>query len=99
MKSVCRVALLATVAVVVAAPSFAEAAQATQPPAAQQPPAAPQPTPKPTEPEPKDPTYEETVVVTGSRAEQKLADSPATMTVIGAREIETAASQNFADLL
>ena len=103
MKSVCRVALLATVAVVVAAPSFAEAAQATQPPAAQQPPAqqppAPQPTPKPTEPEPKDPTYEEIVVVSGSRVEQKLADSPATMTVIGAKQIETAASQNFAELL
>ena len=102
MKSVCRVALLATVAVVVAAPSFAEAAQATQPPAAQkpaQPPPAPQPTPKPTEPEPKDPTYEEIVVVSGSRVEQKLADSPATMTVIGAKAIETAASQNFAELL
>jgi outer membrane receptor protein involved in Fe transport len=102
MKSVCRVALLATVAVVVAALSFAEAAQATQPPAAQkpaQPPPAPQPTPKPTEPEPKDPTYEEIVVVSGSRVEQKLADSPATMTVIGAKAIEAAASQNFAELL
>jgi outer membrane receptor protein involved in Fe transport len=103
MKSVCRVALLATVAAVVTAPSFAAAPQATQPAAAQQPaaqpPAAPQPTPKPTEPEPKDPTYEETVVVSGSRTEQKLADSPATMTVIGAREIESATSQNFADLL
>jgi len=108
MKSVCRVALLATVAGVVAVPSFAAAPQATQPPATQQPaaqppaaqpPAAPQPTPKPTEPEPKDPTYEETVVVSGSRMEQKLADAPATMTVIGAREIENATSQNFADLL
>ena len=86
MKSVCRVALLATVAAVAAAPSFAAAPQATQPPATQQPP-APQPTPNPPEPEPKDPTYEETVVVTGSRAAQKLADSPATMTVIGAQEI------------
>ena len=101
MKSVCRIALLATVAAVVAVPAVAGAAQATPPPATQKPTAQPPDVPKPTEPEPKpkDPTYEETVVVTGSRAEQKLADSPATMTVIGAREIETAASQNFADLL
>ncbi len=94
MKSVCRLALLATVAATTAAPSLAAAPQATQQPAAQQP-----PTPNPPEPEPKDPTYEETVVVTGSRSAQKLADSPATMTVIGAQEIRSATSQNFADLL
>lgn len=98
MKSVCRVALLATVVAVAAGPSIAAAQQATQPPATQQPPAQP-PAPNPPEPEPKDPTYEETVVVTGSRSAQKLADSPATMTVIGAQEIRSATSQNFAELL
>lgn len=98
MKSVCRVAVLATVVAVAAAPSFASTQAATQPPAAQQPPAQPTPNPPP-EPQPKDPTYEETVVVTGSRAAQKLADSPATMTVIGAEEIRSATSQNFAELL
>jgi iron complex outermembrane receptor protein len=98
MKSVCRVALLATVVAVAAGPSIAAAQPATQPPATQQPPAQP-PAPNPPEPEPKDPTYEETVVVTGSRSAQKLADSPATMTVIGAQEIRSATSQNFAELL
>jgi iron complex outermembrane receptor protein len=84
---------------------------AAQPGAAQpagQPPVAKPTEPKPAEPqapdskppaESKDPTYAETVVVSGSRSEQKLADSPATMTVIGAEEIERATSQNFADLL
>ncbi len=104
MKSVCRVALLATVAAaMMAAPSFAASWQASgqqpaaQPPAAQ-PPAQQPPPPQPPA-EPKNPSYEETVVVSGSRSEQKLADSPATMTVIGAQEIEKATSQNFAELL
>ena len=41
------------------------------------------------------PTYEETVVVSGSRTEQKLVDAPATMTVIGARTIESATVAEF----
>lgn len=99
MKSVCRVAMLATIVVIAAGPTSA-AAQATQPSAAQPPAAKPaDAVPPPEDPEPKDPTYEETVVVSGSRSEQKLADAPATMTVIGAREIESATSQNFAELL
>lgn len=103
MNPVCRVALAVTLAVVVAAPSVSASPQASgqkpasQPPA-QQPPAQPPPGTQPPA-EPKDPTYEETVVVSGSRSAQKLADSPATMTVIGAQEIESATSQNFAELL
>jgi outer membrane receptor protein involved in Fe transport len=75
------------------APGQTQTTPAT-PPAAQtstQPPAQ-----KPEEQEPK---YEETVVVTGSRAEEKLINAPATMTVITSATIETAPSQNFAELL
>ena len=68
----------------------AAAGRARQPRRAQQP-ASPQ--------EPKEPTYEETVVVSASKTEQKLVDAPATMTVIGAEHIERATSQNFAELL
>jgi outer membrane receptor protein involved in Fe transport len=111
MKSVCRVALAATVAVVVATPLLAMPRAGQQP--AAPPPAAPQPAtqqapaqqppaqpPAGTQPpEEKQPSYEETVVVSGSRSQQKLADSPATMTVIGTQEISNATSQNFAELL
>ena len=100
MKSVCRVALLATVASVVAAPSFAAEPQAAPPPAAQQPaaqpPAAQPPGQKPAEPEPK---YEETVVVSASKTEETLTNAPVTMTVITAEAIKNATSQNFAELL
>lgn len=65
-----------------------------QPPVAQQPPAQ-QPPPKPEEP----PTYEETVVVSASRSEEKLINAPATMSVITTQAIEIAPSQNFAELL
>ncbi|HXG56739.1 MAG TPA: TonB-dependent receptor [Vicinamibacterales bacterium] len=50
---------------------------------------------KPDEP----PKYEETVVITGSRTEEKLVNAPATMSVITAAQIEAAPSQNFAELL
>jgi iron complex outermembrane receptor protein len=91
MTSVCRVAILATLVAVAADPALAG------PPAAQQPAAQQPPAPPSGEAEP--PPYEETVVVSGSRSEQKLADAPATMTVIGAQEIGRATSQNFAELL
>jgi outer membrane receptor protein involved in Fe transport len=104
MKSVYRAALLATVGAVAAIPAFTITLAAQQPaaqqsttPPAQQPPAQ-QPAGTPPADQ-KEPTYEETVVVSGSRSEQKLADSPATMTVIGAQEIGHATSQNFAELL
>src|SRR5688500_6354629 len=96
MTSVCRVAILATLVAVAADPALAgpPAAQqpAAQPPATQQPPAPPSGEAEP-------PPYEETVVVSGSRSEQKLGDAPAIMTVIGAQEIGRATSQNFAELL
>ena len=54
-------------------------------------------TQKPEEQEPQ--KYEETVVVSGSKTEQKLIDAPVTMTVITADTIENAPTRNFADLL
>jgi len=99
MNPVCRVPLAAVVAAVVLALPVCAAAQSapptTQPPTAQKPdPNAPKP-----EPGTPDQRYEETVVVSASRVEQKLANAPATMTVIGLRTIESATSQNFAELL
>ena len=43
--------------------------------------------------------YEETVVVSASRASEKLVNAPATMSVVTSKEIEAAASPNFAELL
>lgn len=48
---------------------------------------------------PQDPTYKETVVVSASKTEQQLVDAPATMTVIGARALSVAPSNNYGDLL
>jgi iron complex outermembrane receptor protein len=75
----------------------APAVHAQQPPAS----ATAQPAQPPAQPEPKpaEPKYEETVVVSASRTEEKLINAPATMTVIGSQAIESAASQNFAELL
>ena len=94
MNSVCRFVLAAALLSVVGWPmeAFAQGAQQqppAQPPAQQPPPAKPEEQPK----------YEETVVVTGSRTEQKLIDAAATMSVITAPTIELAPTQNFAELL
>lgn len=43
--------------------------------------------------------YEETVVVSASRASEKLVNAPATMSVITTQQIEAASSPNFAELL
>jgi iron complex outermembrane receptor protein len=43
--------------------------------------------------------FEETVVVSGSRTEEKLINAPVTMTVITADTIENAPTRNFAELL
>lgn len=43
--------------------------------------------------------YEETVVVSASKSEEKLINAPATMTVIGSDTIENSPSQNVGDLL
>ena len=93
MRAVSWVAL--TIALAVAAP----AAGAQQPPPAQ--PATPPAQPaQPPQPKPDDPVkYEETVVVSASRTEEKLINAPATMTVIGEQTIQSAPTQNFAELL
>jgi outer membrane receptor protein involved in Fe transport len=92
MNLVCRVALAAAILV----PGVSAAAAAEQQPAGQP---TPQQTPdqqqKPEEP----PTYAETVVVSGSRTEEKLINTPVTMTVITADTIENAPTRNFAELL
>jgi outer membrane receptor protein involved in Fe transport len=94
MRAVCRWACVAALALIGAAPL-----QAQQPPSAQPP--NPPPAPKPAEqkPEEQPQKYEETVVVSASRTEEKLINAPATMTVIGAQTIESAPTQNFAELL
>jgi outer membrane receptor protein involved in Fe transport len=65
-----------------------------QPPAQQTTPPKPDPQ-KPEEPQ----KYEETVVVSASRAEEKLVNAPSTMSVITASQIQVAPSQNFAELM
>jgi outer membrane receptor protein involved in Fe transport len=93
MTLVCRTALAVLVAF---------AAAGTQSVRAQTPPAqaAPQkPEQKPEQKPDQPPTFEETVVVSASKAEEKLIDAPATMSVITSLSIETAPSANFAELL
>lgn len=74
-----------------------------QPVSAQPPAGNPPPTTAPSRPADQKPAepqkYEETVVVSASRTEEKLINAPATMTVIGPQMIENAPSQNFAELL
>lgn len=77
--------------------------------AQQQPPQTPpQQKPDPQKPDPQKPDpqkpeeppkYEETVVVSASRASEKLVNAPSTMSVITENQIATAPSQNFAELL
>lgn len=102
MNAVCRFALAAAL-VCAAAPALRaqQAAAPAQPPQAAKP--APDPAQKPDQkPEQKPdepPKYEETVVVSASRTEEKLVNAPATMTVIGQQTIQSAPTQNFAELL
>ena len=95
MNSVCRVVLSA--ALVTAVFGRVDAVAQTPPPPT--PPPATQPPAKPEAKPEEQPKYEETVVVTGSRTEQKLIDAAATMSVITAPTIELAPTQNFAELL
>jgi len=89
---------LAVVTVTFTGPAVGAAAP--QDPAAQE---AQEKKPKPDQPPAEkpeqDPTYEETVVVSASRTEEKLINAPATMTVITAQAIENAPTRNFAELL
>jgi outer membrane receptor protein involved in Fe transport len=92
MNLVCRVALAAMV-IAAATPAVANARQQPAPQPSQA--KTDEQTPKPEE----QPKYEETVVVSGSRTEEKLINTPVTMTVITAQAIENAPSRNFAELL
>ena len=56
----------------------------------------PKPTPPPT---PKELTYEETVVVSASKTEQKIVDAPATMSVFTPKMLEDTPAANYGDLL
>jgi iron complex outermembrane receptor protein len=102
MNPVCRVAFAALLAVAVAGvdQASAETSPAAQTPAqSAQKPAQPTPAQNPPQKPDEPPKYEEIVVVTGSRAEEKLINAPATMSVITPDMIEVAPSQNFAELL
>lgn len=91
MKSLCRIVCVLTLALTCAATVGAQQPAAPQAP-------APKPEPKP-DAKPDEPKYQETVVVSASRTEEKLINAPATMTVIGPATIESAPTQNFAELL
>ncbi len=90
--------LIMTVATIGVA-SAAFAAQAT--PAPQTPqtttPAPQQPPPPP--PPVKPPTYEETIVVSASKTEQKIVDAPVTMTVFTPKFLADSPAANYGDLL
>jgi iron complex outermembrane receptor protein len=75
------------------------AAQTPPPPAGQPGTSTPSTPQKPEDPKSDEQKYEETVVVSGSRTEERIVNTPATMSVIGARAIANAPSQNFAELL
>src|SRR5688572_23803027 len=93
MNLVCRVALAAAILVA----GMPAAAAPRQQPAGQQ---TPQPNPDQEKPKPQEePKYEETVVVSGSRTDEKLINTPVTMSVITAETIEHAPTRNFAELL
>jgi outer membrane receptor for ferrienterochelin and colicin len=93
MNLVCR-AVLTTLFAVAASSAAAQSAQPSAPQAQQ--PAADQAAQQKPEEQPK---YEETVVVSASKAEEKLINAPATMSVITAQTIENAPTRNFAELL
>src|SRR5450759_1567422 len=95
MNAVCRFALAAVLCWL---PAPAVGAQQPAPPAkdpqaAEKPEQKPAPKPeqKPDEPQ----KYEETVVVSASRTEEKLINAPATVTVIGSQTIASAPTQNL----
>jgi iron complex outermembrane receptor protein len=101
MKPIVRlVPAMAMAACVIAVHAGGVSAQTPAPaaastPAAQPPAKDPAATQKPEEPA----KYEETVVVSASRSEEKLINAPATMSVITSDTIQNAPSQNFAELL
>jgi outer membrane receptor protein involved in Fe transport len=89
--------LYAAAFVLAAATSVLAQAPPPKPSTAAQP---PQDKPAPQKPEDQQPAkYEETVVVSASKASEKLVNAPATMSVVTAAQIEGASSPNFAELL
>ena len=110
MHAVCRIALAGALLAMVSGTSTSSA-QASQPsgqpsarwqqqPPAQKPPEQKPPEQKPPEQKPEEtPKYEETIVVSASRTEEKLINAPATMSVVTGATIELAPTQNFAELL
>jgi outer membrane receptor protein involved in Fe transport len=97
MIAVSRPGLALVLAMCMVVPTFAQqGSQQPPPPPPTQKPVPPDPAkPKPDEPQ----KYEETVVVSASRTEERLVNAPATMSVISGIPLETATSQNFAELL
>jgi len=92
MKHVTRITTMTAAVLIVAATAYAQAAQTAKPqtaPPAQQAAADPQ----------KPPTYEETVVVSASKTEQKVVDAPATMTVFTPKFLQNTPAANYGDLL
>ena len=98
MKAVCRFALAAVVCAVTAQAVSAQQPAPVKDPQATAPKPEQKPAPKPDQP-PDQPKYEETVVVSASRSEEKLINAPATMTVIGSETIQSSPTQNFAELM
>ncbi len=89
-----RVLTMTVAAIVVASTAFAaQAGQAAKPQTTAPPPqAAPPDKPKP-------PTYEETIVVSASKTEQKIVDAPVTMTVFTPKFLADSPAANYGDLL
>jgi outer membrane receptor protein involved in Fe transport len=94
MNVVCGLALVGAL-IGVAPASAGSAPQAPAQPAAEQ--KKPEQPPQ-TKPE-QEPRFEDSVVVSASRTEEKLVNAPATMSVITAAAIEALPSRNFAELL
>jgi outer membrane receptor protein involved in Fe transport len=97
MKPVCRVVAAAAVGVTLCGVAQAAPQAPSQPPAKPPSQGAPPTTPPQNPDEP--PKFADTIVVTGSKGEEKLLDTTATMSVITSQSIETAPSANFAELL
>nr|MBA2302859.1 TonB-dependent receptor [Acidobacteriota bacterium] len=97
-RSVCVMACVAGLGLPAAGAQTGQAPTPSQTPAAAQPPAQQPAKPDPPEPE-EPPRYEETVVISASRASEKLVNAPSTMSVITESQIQAAPSQNFAELL
>src|SRR5215831_1802348 len=101
MKVVWRIALAALLSGTVTPVAFAQqpgsgASKPDPQKPAEQKPAEQKPEEKPADQPQK---YEETVVVSASKTEEKLINAPATMTVVGPETIQSAPTQNFAELL